>query len=163
MLNMVLGFHFRSQCGLRSFLLSPLSLPSSPAPPTALQCYKTSSLGGDPLTPFPLPSSGGCCMCLCLWSQAHLSSLNGVEDSLWRWLALLTWWFLFPLPFLPICTIHCCLWGCFVCRYPWLLCQLHLELVPGPYACSHLSWPWARCFIAVVLLAAYCLEQLCLG
>lgn len=59
MLNMVLGFHFRSQCGLRSFLLLPLCSPFLPPLhfPQLLNPIQASSLGGNPWTLLPLPSS----------------------------------------------------------------------------------------------------------
>lgn len=114
---------------------SPSPLPFLPPPhfPQLLNSIQTSSLGGrTPPLLFVLHSSGGCCICLRLRSQAHPSSLNG-----WRWLAWLRWWFLSPLPFL---YNQCCSCSCLVCCYQCELCQLHLELVLGPDACSRSSW-----------------------
>lgn len=164
MLNMVLGFHFRSQRGLRSFLLlAPLFFPSSPAPPTALQSYLNVFSGWGPLdfsscalfrqvlylsvSVIPGPpifaEQGG----------EELSKVVGTDHAMvpvsFAFLAhlydplLLVGLFclLLSMPALPTAP-GTCFWA--LCMQPFILA---LALVLYSYC----------------LLAAYCLEQLCLG
>ena len=132
------GPRFSLQITVWSPFFSPspslLSLPSSSALPTALKSYSSIFSGWEPLDSSSSALFQADVAFVCLWSQAHSSSLNGVENSLWRWLALLE---RDGSCFLCLsCTTQGGSWGCFVCCYPCLLCQLYLELVPGPYACN---------------------------
>lgn len=148
MLNMVLGLHFRSQCGLHSFFLlflfpflHFLSLPPIYLYPSyLLNPIKNIVSGWEPLdsfSSFPL-----CrwvrCVYLCLWSEARLSFLwsrmRGVFcDGDWhrsRSLSLSPWLFLPIWP--PTVARDVVLAVVYLC----LLSQLNLRLI-------HFSWPWA--------------------
>lgn len=117
---------------------SLLSRPSSSILPQLLNPIPASSLGGNPLTLLPLHSSGRVafvCVCEPRLTRLPWTGLRIAFEGSWhcsgdgsRFLCLSY-------------TIQCCSWGCFVCCYPCELCQLHLELVPGPSACNRLSWP----------------------